>query len=69
MTRGDRVAGHLKRGTPEHADAIELIRKGRHKRKGTGGPQSSKNDDAAVVLERAGLGGFDREVRFTLKRR
>lgn len=70
MTRGDRIAGHLRRGTPEHAEAIELIRKGRQKVRGgsSGGAQSSKNDDAAVVLERAGLRGFEREVRFTLKR-
>ncbi len=72
MTRGQRIANHLKRGTPEHAEAVKAIRAGTHKRRGSGSAgraQASKNDDAAVVLERAGLGGFDREVRFTLKRR
>ncbi len=71
MTRGDRIAGRLKRGTPEHAEAVKAIRAGTHKRRGraSGGAQASKNDDAAVVLERASLGGFDREVRFTLKRK
>lgn len=72
MTRGQRAADRLRRGTPEHAAAVKAIRAGTHQRRGRGsqgGAQASKNDDAAVVLERAGLGGFDREIRFTLKRR
>ena len=66
------MANRLRLGTPEHAAAAKAIRKGTHKRRGgSGGAGSatSKNDDAAVVLEKAGLGGFEREVRFTLKRR
>lgn len=70
MTRGRKAANHVKIGTPEHNAAVKAIRGGTHKRgRKSGGAQSSKNDDAAVVLERAGLGGFDREVRFTLKRK
>ena len=69
MTRGERAANHLKRGTLEHEAAAKAIRNGTHKRgRRSGGAQTSKNDDAAVVLERAGLGGFDREVRFHLQR-
>ena len=69
MTRGERAANRLKRGTPEHQAVRRAIQKGTHKRRSAGGAQTSKNDDAAVVLERAGLGGFEREVRFTLKRK
>ena len=71
MTRGERTANRLKRGTPEHEAVRSAIRKGTHKRRAAspGGAQISKNDDAAVVLERAGLGGFDREVRFHLQRK
>lgn len=58
----------VRRGTLEWERLQQELSAG--KRRGrSGGTRKSKNDDAAVILERSGLGGFVREYRFHPTRR